>query len=448
MSFPRYEHYKDSGVEWLGEVPAHWGVDRFKASIVSSRNGIWGDEAKNDETDLVCIRVADFDRQSLTIKAGEKTIRSITEKDRAGRLLSNGNLLLEKSGGGESQPVGCVVLYDSDEPAVCSNFVARVELAHDMDASYWRYLHFAAYSVRLTIGSINQTSGIQNLDQDRYFNERACFPPLKEQQDISNFLARETAKLDALITEQRTLIDLLKEKRQAVISHAVTKGLDPDVAMKDSGVEWLGEVPAHWDMKRVKDCGCEVVDCKNRTPEPFDDGDYFVVRTSCVKDGQFNPEPGYRTDEANFIEWTAKGRPQAGDVLFTREAPTGEACLAPEGLNFCLGQRMMYIRPPKQVLLSEFLLYSIYGGLARERISEKSKGSTVGHLRVGEVGELPLLLPPLDEQHALIGFVGAELSRLQSITIEAQTTIALLQERRSALISAAVTGKIDVRQAA
>lgn len=154
MSFPRYEHYKDSGVEWLGEVPAHWGVDRFKASIVSSRNGIWGDEAKNDETDLVCIRVADFDRQSLTIKAGEKTIRSITEKDRAGRLLSNGNLLLEKSGGGESQPVGCVVLYDSDEPAVCSNFVARVELAHDMDASYWRYLHFAAYSVRLTIGSI------------------------------------------------------------------------------------------------------------------------------------------------------------------------------------------------------------------------------------------------------------------------------------------------------
>lgn len=274
---------------------------------------------------------------------------------------------------------------------------------------------------------------------------RLVLPTEAEQMGIAQFLNAETTKLDALITEQRTLIDLLKEKRQAVISHAVTKGLDPRVPMKDSGVEWLGEVPAHWDMKRVKDCGCEVVDCKNRTPEPFDDGDYFVVRTSCVKDGQFNPEPGYRTDEANFIEWTAKGRPQTGDVLFTREAPTGEACLAPEGLDFCLGQRMMYIRPPERVLLSEFLLYSIYGGLARERISEKSKGSTVGHLRVGEVGELPLLLPPLDEQHAITKFVGEELSKLQTLAAASERAIVLMKERRSALISAAVTGKIDVR---
>jgi len=270
-------------------------------------------------------------------------------------------------------------------------------------------------------------------------------PSLSEQTAIATFLDSETGKIGALIAEQEKLLALLAEKRQATISHAVTKGLNPDAPMKDSGVAWLGKVPEHWDMKRIKDCGCEVVDCKNRTPKPHPDGDYFVVRTSCVKDGRFDPEPGYRTDERNFIEWTAKGKPQTGDVLFTREAPTGEACLAPQGLDFCLGQRMMYIRPPEQVLRSEFLLYSIYGGLARERISEKSKGSTVGHLRVGEVGELPLLLPPLDEQRELVDFVADELNKLQSLEVESERAIALLKERRSALIAAAVTGQIDVR---
>jgi type I restriction enzyme S subunit len=447
VSLPRYPKYKDSGVEWLGQVPSHWGVDRIKASIASARNGIWGEEPQGDESDIVCVRVADFDRGKLQVKPSVLTVRSVTEKERAGRILERGNLLLEKSGGGELQPVGQVVRYQLDSPAICSNFVAKVVLKQGMCAGYWNYVHSTAYSVGVNLGSINQTSGIQNLDQNRYFNERAPFPPEAEQDAIAAFLDRETARIDALIDEQQKLIALLAEKRQATISHAVTKGLDPNAPKKDSGVAWLGEVPAHWEMKRVKDCGCEVVDCKNRTPEPHDDGDYFVVRTSCVKDGQFNLEPGYWTDEANFVEWTAKGRPREGDVLFTREAPTGEACLAPEGLNFCLGQRMMYMRPPKQALLSEFLLYSIYGGLARERISEKSKGSTVGHLRVGEVGELPLLLPPLDEQQALITFVGVELSKLKALSAEAGRAIALMTERRSSLIAAAVTGQIDVRGA-
>ena len=118
--------------------------------------------------------------------------------------------------------------------------------------SYWRYLHCAAYSTRITIRSINQTSGIQNLDQQRYFDETAPFPPYAEQTAIAAFVDRETAKIDRLVAEQERLIALLKEKRQAVVSHAVTKGLDPNAPMKDSGVEWLGAVPAHWNMKRLK----------------------------------------------------------------------------------------------------------------------------------------------------------------------------------------------------
>jgi type I restriction enzyme S subunit len=168
-------------------------------------------------------------------------------------VLEEGDLLLEKSGGGELQPVGCVVIYDDPQPAVCSNFIARMQIAAGMNSSFWRYVHAAAYAVRLTTGSINQTSGIQNLDQDRYFNERAAFPPLPEQSTIAAFIDCETAKIDALITEQHRLIELLKEKRQAFIFHAVTKGLNANAPMKGSGIEWLGEVPEHWEVRRVKD---------------------------------------------------------------------------------------------------------------------------------------------------------------------------------------------------
>ena len=184
MSFLRYPKYRDSGVEWLGEVPGHWMIDRLKRSTVSAKNGVWGDEAKQDANDIPCVRVADFDRQRLRFELDDPTIRNVFDSDRIGRVLKQGDLLLEKSGGGEGQPVGCVVLYDDQLPAVCSNFVARVQTEPGMDSSFWRYVHAAAYAVRLNTRSIKQTSGIQNLDASQYFDERSAFPPFLEQTQI------------------------------------------------------------------------------------------------------------------------------------------------------------------------------------------------------------------------------------------------------------------------
>ncbi len=263
MKLPRYPKYKDSGVKWLGQVPEHWAVTRMKWSVTACKNGVWGNEAQQDEDDIPCVRVADFDRNRITVKLNEPTIRNVPKKDRVGRMLRRGNLLLEKSGGGDQQPVGCVVLYDDDAPAVCSNFIARVEIASELSASYWRYVHAAAYSVRLNIRSINQTSGIQNLDQTRYFDEDGAFPPPDEQESIAVFLEHETGKIDLLIDEQQRLIELLKEKRQAVISHAVTKGLNPDSPMKSSGVKWLDEVPAHWEVYRLTTLYREIIEAGN-----------------------------------------------------------------------------------------------------------------------------------------------------------------------------------------
>lgn len=217
---------KGSDVQWLGAVPAHWQVDRIKNSIRSARNGIWGSEPDGGDDDIRCVRVADFDRPQLTIHDGNVTYRKVTQPDREGRLLEQGDLLLEKSGGGEKNPVGFVVLYDSSEPAICSNFVAKVRLAREQSAKFWTYVHHCLYQSRLTYPSIKQNTGIQNLDQQSYFNERVAFPPLDEQQAIVAYLDTRCAKIDALIANATKMIDTLREYRSSLISAAVTGQID------------------------------------------------------------------------------------------------------------------------------------------------------------------------------------------------------------------------------
>ena len=167
------------------------------------------------------------------------------------RLLKTGDLLLEKSGGGEKTQVGQVVLFDQQFKAVTSNFVAKMTPLDGHDGSYLNYAFSTLYRDGINSCSIKQNTGIQNLDSNAYLSEHWAFPPREEQTQIAKFLDYETAKIDALIEKQERLIALLKEKRQAVISHAVTKGLNPAAPMRDSGVEWLGEVPAHWKVQAV-----------------------------------------------------------------------------------------------------------------------------------------------------------------------------------------------------
>ncbi|QOW24695.1 restriction endonuclease subunit S [Lysobacter sp. H23M47] len=216
---------KDSGVEWLGKVPAHWNVFRFKQSTFSCQNGLWGADP-NGVDDIECVRVADFNRPTLKVNPDIPTLRAVTEKERSGRLLKRGNLLLEKSGGGENQPVGQVVLYDRDASAICSNFVAKIELAPGMDQRFWNYQHHAAYTARVNVKSIKQTSGIQNLDHHQYLDELAVFPSANEQTGIADHLDRATTRIDTLIAKTECSIELLREHRTALITAAVTGKLD------------------------------------------------------------------------------------------------------------------------------------------------------------------------------------------------------------------------------
>ncbi len=445
MSLPRYPEYKDSGVSWIGHVPSHWNIDRIKASIASARNGIWGDEPQGNENDIACVRVADFDRGRLRVKQLIPTMRSVTEKERADRVLRTGDLLLEKSGGGELQPVGQIVLYQLNTPAVCSNFVARVALKPGMCADYWNYVHSAAYAVGVNVGSINQTSGIQNLDQDRYFNERAPFPPEPEQTAIAAFLDRETAKIDALIAEQEKLIALLAEKRQATISHAVTRGLNPNTPMKDSGVAWLGEVPAHWGVAALKRLW-SVTDCKHITAEFVDDG-YPLASIREVQSRYVSLDAAKRTTQLYYEQLIDGGRrPQPGDLIFSRNATVGEvAQVTDKHPLFAMGQDVCLLRRLSHKSSSDFMQFVICSDIVVEQLKNIMVGSTFKRVNVEEIRALQVPIPPPDEQFQIAAFIAEENEKLDGLEKEAERAIDLLKERRSAFIAAAVTGQIDVR---
>ena len=213
---------QETNLEWLGKAPAHWEIKKLKNTIRYQKNGVWGADADGGDNDINCIRVADFDRYNLRVAGGKFTRRSIAENERQGRMLNRGDLLFEKSGGGDNQLVGQVVKYDSGEPAVTSNFVSRLTVADGYSSDFLVFLHASLYYQRVNYRSIKQTSGIQNIDSHAYFNEFVCVPPLDEQEQIARYLLKENEVLELMNNKVRKQIDLLKERRISLISNVVT----------------------------------------------------------------------------------------------------------------------------------------------------------------------------------------------------------------------------------
>src|SRR5699024_7602568 len=197
-----YPAYKDSGVEWIDKVPEEWAIIRIKNTLNSIKNGIWGKEKQQDENDINCIRIMDFDRSKARVKKQQFTIRNIPLEDQESFLLKSGDILIEKSGGGDKQPVGYAVLYDLDTPAVYTNFMAKLTVDKSIiNQIYLGYVLEAIYNLRLNLKSIKQTTGIQNLDLESYLNEKIMLPPMIIQYKIATFLTEKSKVIDNVISK-------------------------------------------------------------------------------------------------------------------------------------------------------------------------------------------------------------------------------------------------------
>ena len=445
MSFPRYPEYRDSGVEWLGEVPESWSIFSIKRSVDGCTNGLWGDDPDGDN-DLVVIRVADFDRSASRVGLEKLTYRSVTQKERASRILEAGDLLIEKSGGGERTLVGCVVLFLHDFPAITSNFVARMRPYEGFDSRFLCYAFDTLYQGKVNYPAIKQTTGIQNLDSEAYLQERFCFPPRSEQEQIARFLDHETAKIDALIQEQQRLIKLLKEKRQAVISHAVTKGLDPTVPMKDSGIEWLGKVPEHWTVSPLKHIVVEpITDGPHETPEFHDEGIMFVS-AEAVSSGNIDFDKARFISHEDHQRFSRKYKPQLHDIFMVKSgATTGVTAIVEKEHEFNIWSPLAVVRCDQARFAPHYVLLCMRSISFQESVVLHWSYGTQQNIGMGVIENLPIAYPPIDEQRDIVESVSNDLNRWDGMVATALNAVELLKERRSALISAAVTGKIDIR---
>lgn len=441
MRYAGYPENQDSNIEWIGRIPAHWSVHRLKWSVLDCTNGVWGEEADGVD-DIVCLRVADFDRDKFTITPDNLTIRAVDPKQLESRKLKKGDLLIEKSGGGEKQLVGCVVYFDLDFDAVSSNFVARMTVDPALSARYICYLHAGLYAGKLNYPAIKQTTGIQNLDTNEYLNTLVAYPPTVEQEQIAAFLDWKTGQIDALIAKKKELLEKLKEKRLAVITQAVTKGINPSVPLRDSGIPWLGQVPKHWEVKKLKFIGDSIIGLTYDPNEITDEQNgTLVLRANNIQDGKLV------ANDALYVstESPEKLRLRTGDILICSRNGSRHLIgkcgrVTPEFVGCYFGAFNTVFRSNA----ADYIYYVLNSSLF-EYQSGSYLTSTINQLTIGTLNSFVVPLPPPVEQEKIVEFLEAKMTKLNDLASNAQSVVDRLTEYRTALITAATTGKIDVR---
>jgi type I restriction enzyme S subunit len=440
MSLPRYPTYKDSGVEWLGAVPGHWEVRPLKRiSREPIQNGV-GAAADCDIAQLPrYVRITDI-KSSRELHSD--TFRSLPPAVADTATFHVGDILFACVGA----TFGKSYLHTADIGPVCyAGYLAKFSPDRFTDSrfvAYWS--ESVAYWAQLNANAIGST--IQNFSASKYGELDIAVPPRAEQAQIATFLDRETAKVDSLVAEQQRLIELLKEKRQAVINHAVTNGLNPKAAARDSGIAWLGEVPEHWTVARL---GYYSTVENGTTPSRedrafWDDGNVPWLASGEVNQGRVTGASEFITEKA-LRECSLRLIPAGAVVIGMIGQGKTRGLSALLEIDATINQNLAAIVTDRR-LSSAFLQLALT--TAYDYLREFGRGGQQAALNCEILKSLRVPVPPAVEQEAICGHLRRALPEFDTLIAEAQRAIDLLQERRTAVISAAVTGQIDVRPAA
>lgn len=434
MSFPAYANYEDTGVEWLGAIPRDWTCLKFRYLFRESGEKI--------EATVVGPMLSVSGYRGIEIKEYDDENRRRLDEDLVGyRIVRPGQLVVN-------------TMWLNHTGLGVSDFEGHMSPAY---RSYWidqnldgQYAHHLMRCSRYVKGYTRLLTGIRpnslQMSRDNLMEFPVLVPPIGEQRAIAAFLDRETAKIDALIEAQRRLIELLKEKRQAVISNAVTKGLDPSAPMKDSGVEWLGQVPAHWEVVSIK----HAIELATSGPRGWsdmlgDDGAAFFQSQNIGRAMEVLLQDAARINPPDDAE-AERARLRTDDVVVCITGARTGAVAHVQSLpvDAYINQHVCLLRPRRVRAEGRYLAYCLFSTAGQEQLSLAMYGLKQG-LGLEQVRSQRVTLPPLDEQRRIVERLDAGLAEFSGLITNAEAAIALLQERRAALISAAVTGKIDVR---
>ena len=430
MSFPKYSNYREIGIEWIGSVPDHWDILPIKRHF----------RLLTDKTDSRSFPVALENIESWT----GRYLPTESEFEGEGVIFQEGDILF-----GKLRPYLAKAMVAPHSGEAIGDFlvmrpgdrvVGRFAAYQMLTREFISIVDGATFGTKMPRASWEFVGGMA-----------LPLPPKDEQLSIVAFLDRETAKIDALVAEQEKLIELLQEKRKAVISQAVTKGLEPNVPMKDSGVEWLGEVPAHWNVSPFK-WQIERNDGGVWGDDPDGEQDTIVLRsTEQTVDGRWQmADPAVRKLSESE---KASALLSEGDLVVTKSSGSslhiGKTTIVSKEiaeLGCCYSNFMQRVRT-KPGFMPKLAWYLMNNDTARLQFDLLSNSTTgLANLNGTMIGQVLVAVPPANEQQAIINFLDIEADKIDSLNAKAISAIDLLQERRSALVSAAVTGQIDVRQ--
>jgi len=431
MSLPRYAEYKKSGVTWLGEVPDHWDLRRL---------GFYFDERREKVSDV------EFAALSVTRNGVVPQLENVAKTDDggnrkkvcAGDFVINGRSDRKGSSGAADMDGSCSLI----SIVLAPNDGMRIDFAHHLLRSVPFQEEFYRYGKGIV-------ADLWSTNYSEMKNISLAVPPSDEQSAIAVFLDRETGKIDALIAEQEKLLSLLAEKRLATISHAVTRGLNPNAPMKDSGVPWLGEVPAHWIVSK---CG-QYLSILSGFAFPSsrfsqDESDVKLLRGVNVGVSALRWE--------DVVYW----RREIGDRLDAYELRTGDLVIGMDRPLIADGMRVARVKEGDlpclllqrvasikagPLLSTGFLMYLLASEMFVAHFAPEVSGVSVPHISPDQIASFVIPLPPIEEQASILFFLDAEVVKLEVLEAQTARAVVLLKERRSALIAAAVTGKIDVR---
>jgi type I restriction enzyme, S subunit len=445
-SYPTYAEYYDSGIEWLGNVPFGWVVSRVKRVLdIVGRIGFRGytteDIVAEGDGALALCPSNILDNELSLDKRTYLSWRKYYESPEI--MAQAGDILLVKTGS-----VGKVAYVASIGEPMTINPQMVLLKKPKLNSRFLTYL-LSTPLVQANIDVVSTGSTMPTMTQVSIGAFPVLMPPKGHDGQIAKFLDYETAKIDALIEKQQQLIALLKEKRQAVISHAVTKGLNPDAPMRDSGVEWLGKVPAHWEVKRLKHLFAEPLR-NGVSPQAAETGGVPTFSIAAVRDGVVDIGPHVK--HADISAHSANPfRVQRGDVMMMRG----------NGSRDLVGSvGIVNVPPPDRCIYPDILIRLRFSGEIDAQLAVLFLNSTVSRPQVAmgaktaagiwkvsgaTVAEFAITVPPPDEQTAIRAQLNLALRKVDDLVASVESQGALLQERRTALISAAVTGKIDVR---
>jgi type I restriction enzyme S subunit len=436
--FKPYPAYKDSAVEWLGEIPAHWEVRKVRRIIQTHKQGYYTEQAYVDDG-VKLARITDIDNFGR-VSFEEMPFVEVTPSDEQTFKLEEGDFLFARSG-----TIGRFGIVRKPERSVFASYLIRFRFRM-VEPEFLRFLFASAFFKESLLSTLHGGAN-QNVHAENIKDQPIVLPPTSEQRAIAAFLDRETAKIDGLVAKKKRLIELLQEKRAALISRAVTKGLDPNVPMKHSGVEWLQQIPEHWQLKRIKNVSTFVTSGSRGWAEYYSEEGPLFLRIGNLESGRID----LNLDDVQHVSPPEgregeRTRVQEGDVLISITALIGAVAVVPKRIPVAfVNQHLALVRISDKRIDPRWLAYCVLSQFGQSQLLAELYGGTKDGLSLDDIRSLVILVPPLDEQQAIVSFLDADETRFSSLLRRISDGIDRTNELRTSLISAAVTGKIDVR---